>query len=287
MTAIFGLFRRCHGHRHALAVRREHWRADGCDEAIHRQAQNSQIILASHDIIHNRSLILHKLDSSSDFVFIEKDNNIDIMNEVLNLSKNLVSSGVKPEDIQILSPQKNTEVGTASLNTHLRAVLNTEYKGELVDEDALKFKLFPGDRVMQQRNNYDLDVFNGDIGKVLSVDRNRAEVVVNFDGKEIMVKGQEIGDLKSAYAITVHKSQGSDYPHVIIPLSRSHIFMWDVNLLYTAVTRGKSRVYLVGDKQVLLYAVAKFRQNFRTTGLRRSIESAYNNINLRAAPSPF
>lgn len=254
---------------------------------IHRQAQNSQIILASHDIIHNRSPILHKLDSSSDFVFIEKDNNIDIMNEVLNLSKNLVGSGVKPEDIQILSPQKNTEVGTTSLNTHLRAVLNTEYKGELVDEDTLKFKLFPGDRVMQQRNNYDLDIFNGDIGKVLSVDRNKAEVLVNFDGKEVMVKGQEIGDLKSAYAITVHKSQGSDYPHVIIPLSRSHIFMWDVNLLYTAVTRGKSRVYLVGDKQVLLFAVAKFRQNFRTTGLRRSIESAYNNVNLRAAPSPF
>jgi exodeoxyribonuclease V alpha subunit len=112
------------------------------------------------------------------------------------------------------------------------------------------------------------------------IDEDAALLNVVFDGRDIEIGGQDINNLKLSYAITIHKSQGSDYPFVIIPMSSSHTFMWDVNLLYTAVTRGKKRVILVGEKKTLLMAVSSFKQTERITGLKEEI------INIFSDPRP-
>ena len=233
----------------------------------HRQALNSNIIVASHAIINKKVPDLHGIESDSDFVFVEKEGNAEIHEEIINIINSLVSNGVKHEDIQILTPKKETEVGTHSLNSSLRNILNPKF----LESKMIKSRFTSGDRVMQYKNNRDLDIFNGDVGLVHSVDEENGIVNVSFDDKMLSLTGSEISDLNLSYAITIHKSQGSDYPYVIVPISKSHTFMWDANLLYTAVTRGKKRVILVGEKKTLFFSVAHFKQNDRITGLKDQI----------------
>lgn len=242
---------------------------------IHRQALNSQIILASHSIINKKVPELFDETTKSDFIFIEQNDNFDIQESIINLVNNLVSSHqFKKEEIQILTPRKDTELGTLTMNEKLRPFLNTS---DILENNinGKRIKMCNGDRVMQFKNNYDLDVFNGDIGTVLATDNEENSILVNFDNKDIDISNNDINDLKLAYAITIHKSQGSDYPCIIIPISKSHTFLWDANLLYTAITRGKKQVYLVGDKKTLFYAVASFRQNHRVTSLKQEINTIF------------
>lgn len=240
-------------------------------EEPHRQALDSNIIVAAYDIINKRIPKLHSLDSSSDFAFVETDGNEDIQNQIVSIIADLVSKGVKSEEIQILSPRKDTEVGTHTLNNVLRPILNHNY---LYKQDSTT-KFVEGDRVMQFKNNKELDIYNGDTGQVTMVEEDSTLISVNFEGRDIEFQGSDLNTLNLSYAITIHKSQGSDYPYVIIPMSKSHTFMWDVNLLYTAVTRGKKRVILVGDKKTLSYCVANFKQNTRITGLKEQILEAF------------
>ncbi len=233
----------------------------------HRQALNSNIIVASHSIINKKVPELHDINSESDFVFVEKEGNSDIHDEIANIIKKLISNGVKHEEIQILTPKKETEVGTHNLNTSLREILNPHFS----NEKTQKVRFTKGDRVMQYKNNRDLDIFNGDVGLIHSVDEENGIVNVAFEDRMLSLSGSEISDLNLSYAITIHKSQGSDYPYVIVPMSKSHTFMWDANLLYTAVTRGKKRVILVGEKKTLFFSVAHFKQNDRITGLKDQI----------------
>lgn len=242
---------------------------------IHRQALNSNIIVASHAIIHKQMPELHSIDSTSDFVFVEKSNNEDIHDEIICITSKMVSEGISPDDIQVLTPKKATEVGTVNLNNTLRGILNPNF----INYQYLETKFVPGDRVMQHKNNKELALFNGDVGKVVSVDEDTLAVKVRFDDKDITMMGQELSNLHISNAITIHKSQGSDYPYVIIPISKSHTFMWDANLLYTAITRGKKRVILVGDKKTLVYSVANFKQNDRITGLKNQIIEVFDNTN--------
>jgi exodeoxyribonuclease V alpha subunit len=240
-------------------------------EEIHRQALNSNIIVAAYDIINKKIPKLYDIDSNSDFVFVEANGNEEIQNQIIAIITNLINKGVKAEEIQILSPRKDTSVGTQSLNEILRPILNENY---LQNQEA-STKFVQGDRVMQFKNNRELDIYNGDIGKVTLVEEDSDLINVNFDGKDIEFKGSEIKTLNLSYAITLHKSQGSDYPYVIIPMSKSHTFMWDANLLYTGVTRGKKRVILVGEKKTLAFSVANFKQNTRITGLKEQILEAF------------
>ncbi len=237
---------------------------------IHRQALNSNIIVASHSIIHKKVPELHPLNSTSDFVFVEKEGNSDIHDAIIDIVSDMVNSGISREDIQILTPKKETEVGTNGLNASMRGLLNPHY----TKYHDMKTKFIPGDRVMQFKNDRELEIFNGDVGLVHSVDEENSSMNVIFDDRMLTVSGQEISNLNLSYAITIHKSQGSDYPYVIVPISKSHTFMWDANLLYTAVTRGKKRVILVGEKKTLFFSVAQFKQNDRITGLKdQMIES--------------
>lgn len=244
---------------------------------IHRQALNSQIIIASHDIINKKLPELHPINSSSDFVFVEQQNNEEIHKNIIDITKDLLEKGVNENDIQILTPKKETEVGTNQLNHTLRDILNPNYK----NYKDLKTKFVPGDRVMQFKNNKDLEIFNGDIGTVVQMDAENDIYKVKFDDRILDLDHHNLNDLNLSFATTIHKSQGSDYPYVIIPLSKSHTFMWDANLLYTATTRGKKRVILVGDKKTLFFSIAHFKQNYRITGLKDLIieEFDYKNKN--------
>lgn len=240
-------------------------------EEVHRQALNSNIIVAAYDIISKKVPKLHSIDSDSDFVFVETEGDENIQNQIVSIIANLISKGVKSEEIQILSPRKDTELGTLSLNNLLRPILNNNY---LQNPDATT-KFVVGDRVMQFKNNKELDIYNGDTGQVTMAEEDSSLITVNFDGREIEFQGSDLKNLNLSYANTIHKSQGSDYPYVIIPMSKAHTFMWDVNLLYTAVTRGKKRVILVGEKKTLVFSVANFKQNTRITGLKEQIWEAF------------
>jgi exodeoxyribonuclease V alpha subunit len=235
--------------------------------SIHRQALNSNIIVASHAVINRKMPPLHDFQSDSDFVFVEKEGKHEIQLAIVEIVKSLMKSGVSGDDIQILSPRKDTEVGTHTLNVTLRPLLNTEFS-KFKDLDV---KFLPGDRVMQFKNNRELDIYNGDTGKIEYINTEDASLNVTFDNKEVEISGQDMSNLQLAYATTIHKSQGSDYPYVIIPITSSHGFMWDANLLYTAITRGKKRVILVGDKKTLFLSVSSFKQKDRITGLKDEI----------------
>lgn len=238
----------------------------------HRQALDSNIIVAAYDIINKKVPTLYDLKSDSDFVFIECETNEEIHDNMLSLVADLVSNNVPHEDIQILTPKKESEVGTNKLNQSMRGILNPKFLN-YQDSNA---KFLPGDRVMQYKNNKDLDIYNGDTGIVKSLDMENASISVLFDNKLLELSGSELKNLNLSYANTIHKSQGSEYPYVIIPLSKSHTFMWDVNLLYTAVTRGKKKVILIGDKKTLSYCVAHYKQVERITGLKDQIIEIFN-----------
>lgn len=234
---------------------------------IHRQALNSNIIVASHAIINKKTPDLHEITSNSDFVFVEKEGNYEIHEEITLIIKDMLKNNVGHNEIQILTPKKETEVGTHSLNQSMREILNPNFE----KYQNMKTKFVPGDRVMQYKNNRDLEIFNGDVGVVQAVDEENGILSVKFDERLLHLSGHEISNLNLSYAITIHKSQGSDYPYVIVPMSKSHTFMWDANLLYTAVTRGKKRVILVGEKKTLFFSVAHFKQNDRITGLKEQL----------------
>lgn len=245
-------------------------------EKIHRQAANSKIIQNAHKIIRKQFPDLIDLSANEDFAFIEAEGNEEIQKKLLELATNLVASGISPDEIQVISPQKGTEVGTQELNKTLRPVLNARARDfELSLEDGSKVRFAPGDRVMQFRNNYDLEIFNGDVGVVQLADGENGSIEVSFDGRKIQLSGAQLKDIRLAYAITIHKSQGTEHGHVIIPMSRSHQFMFSPNLLYTAVTRGKTRVYLIGDKQVVYRTVSGNERDFRCTGLTEEIRKAF------------
>lgn len=246
---------------------------------VHRQALNSNIVKASHKIIKNEMPDLSNKEGS-DFIFIEQedtgniiDDNHSIYNEILKTVDNIVlTQEYNKDDVQILTPRKDTLCGVDELNRGLKQLLN--FSQEYEDNTSIKFT--NNDRVMQYKNNYDLDIFNGDVGKVVNVNLEEQYALINFDNKLIELEGNDMKDIKLSYAITVHKSQGSDYPCVIIPLSKSHSFMWDCNLLYTAITRGKGKVYIIGDKRTLSIAISKFKQVFRITGLKQEIQNVFN-----------
>lgn len=233
---------------------------------IHRQAEGSDIILAAHDVINEKVPKLNDYNSNSDFVFVEtphKDE-VEAYDTVLDIVRHLVQSGTNVNNIQVLTPKKESLLGVFEMNKALRFLLNPEVS----EYESSKLKFIPSDRVMQLKNQAKLNIYNGDVGFVKTVDEEDGTFKVNFDGNVVDIEGKSLNELILAYASTIHKSQGSDYPYVIIPIVASHSFMWDINLLYTAITRGKKRVILVGDKKTLSMSVATFKQTERVTCLR-------------------
>jgi exodeoxyribonuclease V alpha subunit len=173
--------------------------------------------------------------------------------------------------VQVLTPMNRTELGSQALNLRLQEVLNPPRGGPEVERFGWKFR--PGDKVLQTQNNYDKDVFNGDVGRVAAIDEAERELVVDFEGRRVAYDFGELDELVLAYALTIHKAQGSEYPAVVVPLHTKHFRMLQRNLLYTGVTRGKRLVVLVGSRQALGLAVRNQDSRQRCSMLRPRLEA--------------
>ena len=236
---------------------------------IFRQAGDSRIISGAHSINRGEIPDIIEAPKDSDFVFIEREDPEECAATLVSMVRDRLPKhlGVDPiEGIQILSPMHRGSLGIKELNLRLQAALNP--KSEYRDEYQAFGNLFRvGDKVIQTSNNYDKEVFNGDIGRIRSMDREEKQLVVRFGTREVIYEFNELDELELAYAITIHKSQGSEFPVVVIPLAMQQYLLLQRNLLYTGVTRGKKMVVLVGQKKALGMAVRNESTRHRHGGL--------------------
>ncbi len=241
---------------------------------IFRQAQQSHIVMNAHLVRQGK---FPKLQDESgelrDFYFIEKDDPEDVIRIILKLCTERIPLrfGFNPvDDVQVLSPMQRGAIGARRLNTLLQEALNPQKQS--VERGGVVFRL--GDKVMQVRNNYDKDVFNGDLGRISKIDAEGQEIRVDVDGRSIAYDFGELDELVHAYAVTVHKAQGSEYPAVVIPVLTQHYVMLQRNLLYTAITRGKKLVIVVGSKKALAIAIRNDKTLKRYTLLKERLSGA-------------
>ncbi len=233
---------------------------------IFRQAERSLIVVNAHRVNQGVMPILESVDSQGDFFFIERTEPEAIVETIAEIVAKRIPGrfGLNPvEQLQVLTPMNRGSLGTDNLNATLRGLLNPE--GPMVTRGGHSLRV--GDKVMQVRNNYDLEVFNGDIGRVCAIDEVDQIVKVIIDGREVAYDYGSLDELVLAYACTIHKSQGSEYPCVIIPLHTTHYVMLQRNLLYTALTRAKRLAILVGEERALRVAVGNKRVRPRFTRL--------------------
>jgi exodeoxyribonuclease V alpha subunit len=222
---------------------------------VFRQAAQSRIITSAHHINQGSIPDLSPPGTESDFYFVQADDPDTAVARIIELVKTRIPRrfGVDPiRDIQVLCPMNRGGVGARSLNIELQAALNpaSDHKVE-----RFGWTFAPSDKVMQIENDYDKDVYNGDIGKIERINLADGELTANFDGRAVTYGFGELDMLVPAYAATIHKSQGSEYPAVVIPVMTQHYAMLQRNLLYTGVTRGKKLVVLVGQKKAVAIAV--------------------------------
>ncbi len=238
---------------------------------IFRQAQESSIIVNAHRI---NSGIFPSLEPSKqgldDFYFLEQGDPEEVLRIILELAKDRIPKrfGLDSlDDIQVLTPMHKGVVGTGNLNTELQKVFNPR-EADLT-RGGRSFRV--NDKVMQVRNNYDKEVFNGDIGRIARFDAESQEVTIVFDGREVVYEYPDLDEIVLAYAVSVHKSQGSEYPAVIMPILTQHYVLLQRNLIYTAVTRAKRLVVMVGTKKALAIGVKNDKTQKRYTYLRQRL----------------
>ncbi len=239
-------------------------------KTIFRQAAESQIIVSAHHVRNGEFPHLNKMndpfDNQAEFFFIEQHTPENVVSSIVDLcSKKLPDMfNLNPvDDIQVLTPMHKGVAGTINLNRQLQTSLNTN-PGTLSHGNN-RFKV--GDKVMHLKNNYQKDVFNGDIGTISHMDKADDLLCVDFYGRNVEYSLEEIDELALGYAISVHKSQGSEYPAVVLPLITQHYIMLQRNLLYTGITRAKKYVVLVGTKKALSIALKNNKPQLRCSGL--------------------
>lgn len=234
---------------------------------IFRQAEGSKIILNAHNIINNRPINLKNSEPGTDFFFLQ-ESNPDKVDELINnlvIARLPAKYSVKPTDIQVLSPRrKDIKCSANDLNEILQKTINKNDLG--IQSGAITFKL--GDKVMQIKNDYDKDVFNGDVGYITEVDVEDKSLTVTFDDDfEVKYPSYDFDELVLAYASTIHKSQGSEYPIVIIPMLKSFSIMLKRNLIYTGITRAKNLCIIVGELSAFARAINDTSYEKRNTML--------------------
>jgi len=238
---------------------------------IFRQAQQSLIVVNAHRINRGEMPLWRPgPENLADFFFMEQDDPQEVLRLVLELVKERIPKrfGFDPiNQIQVLTPMHRGVVGAASLNQTLQQELNPATVG--INRGGRLYKV--NDKVMQIKNNYDKEVFNGDIGRIVRIDEELQEMLVAFDNREVLYDFSELDELVLAYAISVHKSQGSEYPAVVLPLVTQHFLLLQRNLIYTAVTRGKQLVVVVGSKKALAIGINNDRTKKRFTQLWRRL----------------
>ena len=244
---------------------------------IYRQKEESLIVTTAHAINGGEGSPppvvseVAKAQAWSDLNFIAAHSTEDCLAKVVELCTQFIPRHFhwldRVADVQVLAPMHKGIVGVSNLNTQLQAALNPNRHGL----KAVSGEYRPGDKLIQLRNNYDKNLFNGDIGVVLSTDLSKGTLVADFDGEKHVFERGEFGDVALAYAISIHKSQGSEYPVVIIPLLKAHFMMLQRNLIYTAITRGRKKVFLVGEPAAYAMAVRNAESKLRCTHLREKI----------------
>ncbi len=240
---------------------------------IFRQAGQSWIVRAAHAVNHGEEPESAPA-GTGDFYFLEAGEPEAILEKIITMVRDRIPArfGLDPfRDVQVLAPMNKSDVGVRNLNLRLQEVLNpsSESKKE-VDRFGWKFRV--GDKVLQTHNNYQREVFNGDIGRIVDIDAVDQEVIVDFEGRHVPYEFGELDELTPAYATSIHKSQGSEYPAVIIPLHTQHFVMLQRNLLYTGITRGKKLVVLVGSRKALWLAVQRQDTARRYSRLRQRLQ---------------
>ncbi len=238
---------------------------------IFRQAGQSWIVRAAHAVKHGE-LPQSAPPNRGDYYFIEANTPEAVSERIVTMVRDRIPQrfGLDPfRDIQVLTPRNSTELGSQALNLRLQAVLNPGRGGPEVERFGWTFRV--GDKVLQTTNNYKKEVFNGDIGRVVAIEPTDRELVVDFDGKTVVYDFGELDELTLAYALTIHRSQGSEYPAVVIPLHTQHYVMLQRNLFYTAVTRGKRLVAVVGTQKALEMAVRRQDTSQRCSALSRRL----------------
>jgi exodeoxyribonuclease V alpha subunit len=236
---------------------------------VFRQAAHSRIIRNAHRINRGELPEAGASGEESDFFFIERDEPDAIAKTLVEVVRERIPKRHARDpmrDIQVLTPMNRGSLGARELNAALQRALNPMRPG---DATAEKFGLTlrPRDKVIQTVNNYDKEVFNGDIGQVRAIDPVERELVVRYDQREVTYDFNELDEIALAYAITIHKSQGSEFPVVVLPLAMQHYLLLQRNLLYTAVTRGKAFVVIVGQAKALEAAVRNASTKRRFGGL--------------------
>ena len=233
---------------------------------IFRQAAHSKIIVNAHRV--NAGLFPDvSNDKSGDFFFMEEDDTEKIPRMIAELVHERLPKAYNFDpfmDIQVLSPMNRGSIGNRSLNEFLQKKLNPSYEPLL----RAGRSFHPNDKVMQLRNNYDKNVFNGDVGYIRHIDREEQEVIVEIDGRDVHYDFADLDQLSLAYSVSIHKFQGSECPCIILPVHMSHYVMLNKNLLYTGLTRGKKLVIIVGQKKAIWRAVKNDGAMKRYTGLR-------------------
>jgi exodeoxyribonuclease V alpha subunit len=243
---------------------------------IFRQAEQSWIVRAAHAVNHGHVPALAPTPEG-DFFFIDMQEPPAIVDRIVQMVRERIPQrlGLDPmRDIQILSPMHNSELGVRNLNLVLQESLNPRRGQAELQRFGWSFRV--GDRVLQTQNNYQREVFNGDLGRITSIDEAEREVMVNFDGREASYDFGELDELTLAYACTVHKSQGSEYPAVILPLHTQHFIMLQRNLLYTGITRGKRLVIVIGSRRALDRAVKQADSRERCSLLLGRLQGRIN-----------
>jgi len=237
---------------------------------IFRQAKASRIIVNAHKINNGILPTLENEVPGNDFYFIQQEDPEKVLEIILELTNTRIPRrfGFDPiDDIQVLTPMHKGVVGAGNLNRELQKTLNPVQDG--VTRGDLSFRV--NDKVMQIKNNYDKEVFNGDIGRIVGIRPDDHEVIIAFDGRNVHYDFSELDEIVLAYAVSVHKSQGSEYPAIVIPILTQHYILLQRNLIYTAVTRGRELVVMIGTKKALAMGVNNDQTQKRFTYLRHRL----------------
>ena len=263
-------------------------------QAIYRQQSWSLIVNIAHGINRGETQLppiatdASAIDPRHDMAFIDARSPEECLAQVLELCTRVLPSKFQldpREDVQVLTPMHKGVAGVGNLNQQLQAALNPPGpNAPSLRGPSGEYR--PGDKIIQLRNNYDKGLFNGDIGRILSIEPEDGTLVADFDGERQLLERSDLGDIALAYSISIHKSQGSEYPAVIVPLLKQHFVMLQRNLLYTAVTRGKRRVFIVGDPVAYAMAVRNSESRRRCTTLAARLAADAQGGSGRAPAQP-
>jgi exodeoxyribonuclease V alpha subunit len=240
---------------------------------IFRQDRQSLIVANAHRILQGQTLMAPNDNLQRDFMLLARESEEEILQSVKDLVSEELPRALRlaPDEvahaIQLLTPMHRGMLGTIQLNREMQNLLNPVGDSLQRGESLLRVK----DKVMQLRNNYDKGIYNGDLGRITGIDRKEGKIQVDFYDKLVEYNDDELDEISLAYATSIHKSQGSEYPVVVIPLHMSHYMMLHRSILYTAVTRGKKRVVLVGSRRALAISIQNVRLERRYTGLKEKL----------------